>query len=269
MKKTLLAAAATLAVGTLASQAQVYSQNIVGYVNVTVPATGYALVANQLINGSDSNQTNNNIQTALSSGGYVSDSSGSGNCTTLSIWNGGGFTAYQYFSAADAAANSIGTQAGWYDDTYTYCSVANGNAVYLNQVQGAFIYNNVSTNIVVTLIGTVPQGTNVVTFAPGYSLVSVAAPLSEDINSAGFVGSSDSSGSGDCTTLSVWNGAGFTAYQYFSAADAAANSIGTLAGWYDDTYTYQVVAPPVGQAFFVYQPTDKGTINWTNSFSVN
>ena len=52
--KTLLLTAAVVAAGALASQAQVYSVNAVGYVNDTVPA-GYKIVANPL------NTTNNTL----------------------------------------------------------------------------------------------------------------------------------------------------------------------------------------------------------------
>jgi hypothetical protein len=53
MKKTLLIAAAALAAGVISSQAQVYSQNIVGYVNVPLPM-GYSTVSVPL-NGSNGN----------------------------------------------------------------------------------------------------------------------------------------------------------------------------------------------------------------------
>jgi hypothetical protein len=60
--KTLLIAAATLAVGAITSQAQVYSQNIVGYINVQL-TNGFNLVANQL--DLDGTGTNNTVQTFM------------------------------------------------------------------------------------------------------------------------------------------------------------------------------------------------------------
>ena len=51
--KTLLIAAAALVAGVVSSEAQVYSANIVGYVNVTVPAASYVLMANPLTTGND------------------------------------------------------------------------------------------------------------------------------------------------------------------------------------------------------------------------
>jgi hypothetical protein len=57
--KTLLIAAAALAAGVISSQAQVYSQNIVGYVNVLVKgANSYTLIANPLDDGNGNQLTN-------------------------------------------------------------------------------------------------------------------------------------------------------------------------------------------------------------------
>jgi len=48
MKKTLLMAAAALAAGVISSQAQVYSLNIVGYVNVAAQVGNFTLISNPL-----------------------------------------------------------------------------------------------------------------------------------------------------------------------------------------------------------------------------
>jgi len=57
MRKTLLIAAAALAASVISSQAGVYSQNIVGYVNVPTPA-GYTALANPLDYGNGDSATN-------------------------------------------------------------------------------------------------------------------------------------------------------------------------------------------------------------------
>jgi hypothetical protein len=57
MRKTLLIAAATLAASIISSEAQVYSQNIVGYVNVP-NHVGYTAMANPLLNANGNNATN-------------------------------------------------------------------------------------------------------------------------------------------------------------------------------------------------------------------
>src|ERR1700730_12330845 len=57
--KTLVCAAALMAAGVATSMAQsnVYSLNVVGYINITFPANKYTLTANQLV------QTNSQVQT--------------------------------------------------------------------------------------------------------------------------------------------------------------------------------------------------------------
>src|SRR5665213_3609351 len=76
--KTLLIAAAALVAGIATSNAQVYSQNVVGYVNVTVPANTLVLTANPLDDGTN---TTTSLGAALP------------NKSQIQIWNGSGFTA--------------------------------------------------------------------------------------------------------------------------------------------------------------------------------
>jgi hypothetical protein len=77
--KTLLLSAAALAAGILSSQAQsnVYSANIVGYVNVVIPANTQTLVANPLDDGSN---------TVTSLGAALPNKS------SVQLWNGTGYT---------------------------------------------------------------------------------------------------------------------------------------------------------------------------------
>lgn len=108
--KTLAIAAATLAVGAITSQAQVYSQNIVGYATVTAPAGKYILVANPLTTGND---TITNVLHGLPG------------ATILYYWNGSGWLGYTF---------SAGT-GNW---TYSGNNVNNTN---LPPGQGFFLYN--------------------------------------------------------------------------------------------------------------------------------
>jgi hypothetical protein len=77
MKKTLLIAAAALVAGVISSDAQVYSANIVGYVNAVIPANTLVLVANPLDDGTD---------TVTSLGANLPNKS------QVQIWNGTGYT---------------------------------------------------------------------------------------------------------------------------------------------------------------------------------
>jgi hypothetical protein len=79
--KSLAIAAATLAVGAISSQAQVYSQNTVGYVNVAYPAGQYIMSANPLSTGND-------VLTNVLHGVPGASS--------LSYWTGSGWTTYTF-----------------------------------------------------------------------------------------------------------------------------------------------------------------------------
>jgi hypothetical protein len=75
--KTLLIAAAALVAGVVSSEAQVYSANIVGYVNAVIPANQLTLVANPLDDGTN---TITSLGAALP------------NKSQVQVWNGSGYT---------------------------------------------------------------------------------------------------------------------------------------------------------------------------------
>jgi hypothetical protein len=156
MKKTLLIAAAALAASVISSQAQVYSQNIVGYVNQPYKF-GYSLIANPL-DASDASGINNSVTNLING---ISSSAYDG--AQLYVWNGAGYTIYTIDSswptlignAADSAAvtppvagsgksiyinNNIGS-----DTTNTYVGVVHVDAAASGvQVVGS------TTNVLVT-----------------------------------------------------------------------------------------------------------------------
>jgi len=127
--KTLLLAAAALAVSLVSSQAQVYS-GIVGYYNLPVPAHGYVFFANQLTNGA-------NDANIVLTNGAVSDVNAVNN-TTLYVWNGTAFTLYQYFTGSDADNYFLigpGSPSGWYD------SVGNLGSATPKVGEGFFVHH--------------------------------------------------------------------------------------------------------------------------------
>jgi hypothetical protein len=83
--KTLAIAAATLAVGAITSQAQVYSQNVVGYATVIYPAGKYIMSANPFTTGND---VITNVITSPTGASY------------LYYWTGSTWTTYQYSGSA-------------------------------------------------------------------------------------------------------------------------------------------------------------------------
>lgn len=142
--KTLFVAAAALAAGVLASVAQsnVYSLNVVGYVNVTVPANGFVLVGNPLDTGS--NVLDNILGTAPNNTTKVFGFD-SGN---------GAYTAYTKRSA------------GW----------SGAAGVNFNPGSGFFIQNSAATDITLTFVGQVMQGTNMNAYPSGFSILASQVP---------------------------------------------------------------------------------------------
>jgi hypothetical protein len=136
--RTLLLAAAALAAGLATSSAQVYSQNVVGYMNVASPS-GFSIIANQL------NSTNNTVGSLLPS---------PANGTILYKFSGGSLIANNY------------TFGSWNDSSMT-----------LNPGEGVIIYNPGSATTI-TFVGEVKQGTLTTPLPAGFSIVSSQVPQS-------------------------------------------------------------------------------------------
>jgi len=151
MRKTLLIAAAALASSVISSQAQVYSQNIVGYINVPL-ASGYTALANQL--DFDGTGTNNTVATVFGTN-LLSG-------TTIFGWDNAtvSFNSAQWISSKGV---------------FQWKGSTNLITAALNVGQGVVIESPASNNI--TLVGTVIQGTNITPLATGYNLVSAVAPI--------------------------------------------------------------------------------------------
>ena len=101
--KTLLIASAALAAGILASSAQTYSQNIVGYVNQKLVGNQYNMIANPLTSGANTADLVFNGSGNPAFTGYMPDG------TTLLVWNGASFDAYTYDTSVGADDNN------WYN----------------------------------------------------------------------------------------------------------------------------------------------------------
>jgi hypothetical protein len=179
MKKTLLIAAAALVAGVVSSQAQVYSANIVGYVNQVLPKA-LALVSNPLDNGTN---TANTLLGALPAK------------STLQIWNGAGFSLYTQ------------TANGW-----TNTSTLQGNPS-LPVGTGYFVSSSSPyTNTYVGNVVPAPGG-NIATNAlpKALALVGSILPVSGFVDDTGTntlnLGALPAK-----STMQLWNGAGFTLF---------------------------------------------------------
>jgi hypothetical protein len=178
--QTLLIAAAALAAGVMSSHAQVYSQNIVGYVNVPLTA-GYNLIANQL--DADGTGTNNTVATVFPNG--------LPNKTTVSVWNGSGYNIAEYF-----------TSSGW-------SGVTPAVTAGLQPGTGFFLKVPAATNI--TLVGNVITGTNTYPVISGYNILAPSAPV------AGTLDTTNNFKPNNKDIVDVWNGSGYNIYEYFTS----------------------------------------------------
>jgi len=237
MKKTLLIAAAALTAGVITSQAQVYSQNIVGYVNIPLTSGQIQVVSPAL--DADGTGTNNTISTVFANGAPGD---------TVYVFNGAGYDTLNYLGVS----RSIHT-AGWY----------NGNTGLLNNNYsinpGVAVFYSPGQNETNTQVGTVLQGTNlpnayVSQTAGGISLVSSIVPIGGGVGSAlGYTGVP-----GD--VIYIFNGAGYDTYNYLGVS----RSIHT-AGWYSGA-TGLLTEPSisVGSGFWL-QTANAGT-TWAQNF---
>jgi hypothetical protein len=184
--KTLLMAAAALAAGVMHSQAQVYSQNIVGYINVPLNA-GNNLIANQL--DLDGTGTNNTIYTSVGTNLPVN--------TSISAWNGASFTISKLLSnhTWSGAANQV---------FYSACSPGGG------------FFINVAAPTNVTFVGNVITGTNTYPVPAGFSIVAPSAPIAGTLDTTNGYTPSKVGTVGD--QILVWSGATYTIHKWLGTS---------------------------------------------------
>lgn len=168
MKKTLLIAAAALAASIISSEAQVYSQNIVGYVNIPTKP-GYTSMANPLGNGNNS-ATN-----------FFDTVSGNSDGNIILTWTGTRYAQVQIDSGSSTGFSDPNTSA-----VKPAPILAPGTG---------YLFNNTTASNTVTYVGTVVVGgsgastnvvgtvTNVLSSGTTYILPSSILPIGGGITS--------------------------------------------------------------------------------------
>jgi hypothetical protein len=193
MRTKALLCAAFVAAGAISALAQnVYSLNIVGYVNVTVPS-GYSLLANPLSAGVTNGA--NEIMTPIDG-------------EQILTWNGSGYDYVSYDTGE------------WVDAAFNPAQPPS-----LPPGKGFFFFNPFAQTTV-TFVGQVvpsPGVTNALTLPTGYSLVGSALPASATDISAAPVRLPLIDG----LQLLKWNGSGFSYASYDTGewVDAQFNTI--------------------------------------------
>jgi len=219
--------------------------------------------------------TNNTIGGLLPN--VPNNNTGVGPYDTIEIakWTGTTFAATAVGSSFDYDGVS---NFGW-DPT-------SANAYTLNPGEGAFFRNNAATNIVITFVGQVPQGTNTVTMLSGpsgaYNMIASPVPQSGGITSvlglepAGiqystFYGT-ETGGSGGGDELTLFN---VNSQTYSATAvedDFSGNGTPIQPTNPDSAYTIPwdtEPVPAVGQAFWYRVTPGCTNLVWTRIFSVN
>ena len=231
MRTKVLLCAAALAASLASSMAQnVYSLNVVGYYNVTIPANGLYMIANQL------NTTNNSLA-GLSALQNVADGS-------FLYKYAGGYAAYTYDGIAQAWGG------GPPDPTVQ--TLNPGEAAFFRDAGGG-------TGQVLTFVGEVLQNTSpglVNTLPIGNAIRSSMVPQAGLLTSQLGVPGED----GDFAY--VFNG-GYSAYTYDGIALAWGGSL-PGGGSVDPG------GPPiaVGQGFFYKKQVGGVSTSWVRSFTV-
>jgi hypothetical protein len=130
-----------LAAGVFSASAQVYSLNVVGYINVTVPANGYYMIANQLDAGAGNNTLDKLIPTASDGAQFYK------------------------FTGTYAVSTFDGLSLAWDNPSLT-----------LNPGEGGFFHNNTAAAVTLTFVGEVMQGTLTNPLPAGYAIRSSIVP---------------------------------------------------------------------------------------------
>jgi len=237
MRKTLLIAAAALAASAITSQAQVYSQNIVGYVNIPETANGFSLEAPAL--DMDGTGTNNTLASLFPAPAL-------GDNLYLYSASAGQYQLYQY---THKAINHVQTT-NWFDP--------NGNVASTFKINpGQSYFYNAAVAETNTYVGVVLQGTLTnpnVPVAGGFALVSSQVPLAGGLTSTlGYVPTL-----GD--NVYLYQGGAYALYQY---THKAINHVQTT-NWFDPNGNVNEPQIAVGQGFWL---NPVGTTTWTEVFT--
>ena len=242
MRKTLLIAASALAASVISSQAQVYSQNIVGYVNI--PARiGYNNIANPLDCG---NSLTNIIQPGAT-----------WDFTLVSLWTGAGYKIYTIDSSMSTGVSDANDVSA-----VTSPPIPPGKAF--------FFFNNTASSNNVTVVGTVHVDaaatgsqvvgttTNKLGTSPALDFYGSVLPIGGTLGSIGF----PTNGPLNYTLVSIPqinNAGGLTGFKIYTVDS-------TLGGWSDANDVSPVADPAinVGQGWF-FQNNTGSPYYWTQS----
>lgn len=231
MKKTLLIAAATLAAGVISIQAQVYSQNIVGYANIPMTGGQEYLVTVPFAVGA-SNGVNEVFSTNLPVGSQVL------------IWGGTGYTTYLYDPTDPNVWGTNGVPVWYLSDDSTPASplptVKAGQGFFM--IPASNLTNNFSGSIALS-VGTSNQ--MVLTGGLEYCLSSVVPYSGAITNGNNSTGGANLNNLPVGSQVLIWQGTGFTTALY-DPTDPNVWGTNGVPKWYQSDDSTPFVDPSSG-----------------------
>jgi hypothetical protein len=245
--KTLIIAGAIAVMGSVASYAQVYSQNTVGFYTINL-VQKFNLIANQFMGNPD-----NNINTVIPATAPVPSD------TIVLLWD----SSLNTFGPSDTFIQGF----GWYDLTDPDNPVPSTKE--LNPGDGAFLQLPLGTSADLVMVGDVPEGDplpNPKTLVPGFQLVSQLTPQRLGFNSS----PADALPAGADDVILFWDKA---TQQY--GAPARPNltySADALVWYYLDAQQNPVIVDPtpeIGEAVFYQRALSNPSVTWNRSFDVS
>jgi hypothetical protein len=242
MRKTLLIAAAAFAASVISSQAQVYSQNIVGYVNINLTNGVLANIAPAL--DLDGTGTNNTVATVFTTPN-IGDN--------VYAFNGTGYDALNYKVVVTGRSPNQVYNTNW------FIGLTAEPGYKLNPGESLFYLP--SANETVTQTGTALTGSQVNPNVPtpgNLGLLSSIIPISGGLTSV--LGYTPNIGD----NVFVYNGTGYTAYNYKVVVTGRSPNQVYNTNWFIGlTATEPVIN--VGQGFWL----QTGAANtWTETLNV-
>jgi hypothetical protein len=168
-----------------------------------------------------------------------------------------GCKVYKYNAANGLYSNDVGDSQG-----SSYANGWDGGGVLtMNPGEAIWFQNAATSNLVVTFVGTVPQGTNTITLKQGFQMISSPVPFSGDlVTNMGLTNYNDQ------TQVYVWNNPapGFPHGNYTtSVVDLQGGSKGYMSQWDSPDPVLSV-----GQGFW-YKSGPGTQTPWVQVFSIN
>lgn len=239
--KTLLIAAAALAFGLATSQAQVYSQNVVGYVNVPLTNGVFSVVAPTLdLDGTGVNNTVSTVFTTPAIGDIVY------------VFNGTGYDTLSYI--VEGSGHPVVYVTNWFNGSG---NVASGYSIN----PGVSVFYLPAANETATLVGNVLQSTNLVnTYFPAaghFQLLSSKAPISGGLTSV--LGYTPTIGD----NVYIYDNGHYDIYSYI--VEGSGHPVTYTTNWFNGAGAVQEPVINVGQGFWMLPA---GSSSWSQNFIV-